>query len=118
MEKSKMRVVKNGKNVRMTFAQHEEVLEMPNLIEVQKDSYEWFVKKGLAEVLEDVSPIVDYSGKLAIDFIGYSIDNTPKYPVEECKERDVNYAAPLRVEVRIDALLREDLRGGKHQDGK
>ncbi|MBR0303955.1 MAG: DNA-directed RNA polymerase subunit beta, partial [Clostridia bacterium] len=90
-----------GKNKRMSFSKINEPIEMPNLLEIQKDSYEWFVKKGLAEVLEDVSPIVDYSGKLAIEFIGYSIDSTPKYPVEECKDRDVNYAAPLRVDVRL-----------------
>ena len=90
-----------GKNKRMSFSKINEPIDMPNLLEIQKDSYEWFVKKGLAEVLEDVSPIVDYSGKLSIEFIGYSIDKTPKYPVEECKERDVNYAAPLRVEVRL-----------------
>ena len=90
-----------GKNTRMSFSKINEPIDMPNLLEIQKDSYNWFVTKGLAEVLKDVSPIVDYSGKLAIDFIDYSIDNTPKYPVEECKDRDVNYAAPLRVEVRL-----------------
>ncbi|MBR6918270.1 MAG: DNA-directed RNA polymerase subunit beta, partial [Clostridia bacterium] len=104
MEWSVERMVKPvilGKNKRMSFSKINEPIDMPNLLEIQKDSYNWFVTKGLAEVLEDVSPIVDYSGKLAIDFIGYSIDETPKYPVEECKDRDVNYAAPLRVEIRL-----------------
>ena len=90
-----------GKNKRMSFSKINEPIDMPNLIEIQKDSYKWFVEKGLAEVLEDVSPITDYSGKLSIDFVGYSLDSTPKYPVEECKERDANYAAPLRVEVML-----------------
>ena len=90
-----------GKNKRMSFSKINEPIEMPNLLEIQKDSYEWFINTGLAEVLQDVSPIVDYSGKLAIDFIGYTLESTPKYPVEECKERDVNYAAPLKVEVRL-----------------
>ncbi len=92
---------KLGKNVRMSFSKIDEVLEMPNLIEVQKKSYEWFMKEGLPEVLRDVSPITDFSGNLSIEFVDYTIDPTPKYPVEECRERDVNYAAPLRVKVRL-----------------
>ena len=92
---------KLGKNVRMSFSKIDEVLEMPNLIEVQKKSYEWFMKEGLPEVLRDVSPITDFSGNLSIEFVDYTIDSTPKYPVEECRERDVNYAAPLRVKVRL-----------------
>ncbi len=92
---------KLGKNVRMSFSQIDEALEIPNLIEVQKESYAWFVKEGLMEVLRDVSPIVDYSGNLYIDFVGFTMDDTPKYPVEECKERDVNYAVPLKVNVRL-----------------
>ena len=88
---------KLGRNTRMSFSKIGETLEMPNLIEVQKKSYKWFLDEGLTEVLHDVSPIVDYSGNLVIEFIDYTIDPTPKYPVEECKERDVNYAAPLRV---------------------
>ena len=92
---------KLGKNVRMSFAKIDEALEMPNLIEVQKKSYDWFVNEGLREVLRDVSPITDYSGNLSIEFVDFTIDPTPKYPVEECKERDVNYAAPLRVKVRL-----------------
>ena len=90
-----------GKNVRMSFAKIDEILEMPDLLEVQKKSYKWLVEKGISEVLQDVSPIVDYSGNLVIEFVGFTIDETPKYPVEECKERDANYAAPLRVTVRL-----------------
>ena len=78
---------------------------MPSLIAVQKESYNWFLETGLMEVLEDVSPITDYSGNLFIDFVGYSLDSKPKYPVEECKERDVNYAAPLKVDVRLTNKL-------------
>ncbi|MDD6800221.1 MAG: DNA-directed RNA polymerase subunit beta [Firmicutes bacterium] len=92
---------KLGKTVRMSFSSIDEALDMPNLIEVQKKSYRWFIEEGLMEVLRDVSPITDYSGNLSIEFVKYSIDPTPKYPVEECKERDVNYAAPLRVTVRL-----------------
>ena len=92
---------KLGKNTRMSFARTKEVLELPNLLEVQKKSYDWFIKDGLNEVLRDVSPITDYSGNLVIEFIDFTIDDTPKYPVEECKDRDVNYAAPFRVTVRL-----------------
>ena len=92
---------KLGKNTRMSFSKIEEVLEMPNLIEVQKKSYQWFLDEGLREVLRDVSPITDFSGKLSIEFTDFSIDPNPKYPVEECKDRDVNYAAPLRVSVKF-----------------
>ncbi|MBE6563170.1 MAG: DNA-directed RNA polymerase subunit beta [Ruminococcaceae bacterium] len=104
MERSVNRMVKPhilGKNKRMSFSKINEPIDMPNLLEIQKDSYDWFVKKGLAEVLEDVSPITDYSGKLAIDFIDYSLDAKAKYPVEECKERDANYAAPLKIVARL-----------------
>ena len=89
----------------MSFSKIEEPLEMPSLIEVQKESFNWFLEKGLMEVLEDVSPITDYTGNLFIDFVGYSLDSKPKYPVEECKERDVNYAAPLKVDVRLTNKL-------------
>ena len=92
---------KLGNNIRYSFSKIDEKLEMPNLIEVQKESYEWFLSQGMKEVLEDVSPLVDYTGKLFIEFVDYSIDKTPKYSVEECKERDVNYAAHLRVTVRL-----------------
>ena len=90
-----------GKTERMSFAKIGDTLEMPNLIEVQKKSYRWFLEEGLREVLHDVSPITDYSGNLVIEFIDYTIDPTPKYPEEECKDRDTNFAAPLRVTVRL-----------------
>ncbi len=92
---------KLGKNTRMSFSKIDETLDLPNLIDVQKKSYEWFRREGLMEVLRDVSPITDYSGNLEIEFIDYTIDPEPKYSVEECKERDVYYAAPLRVTVRL-----------------
>jgi len=92
---------KLGKNTRMSFSRSTFNLELPNLVEVQTKSFKWFVEEGLMEVVRDVSPITDYSGNLSIDFISYSIDTQPKYPVEECKERDVNYAAPLKVNVRL-----------------
>ena len=92
---------KLGTNVRMSFSKIDETLDMPNLIEVQKKSYQWFLEEGLKEVLRDVSPIVDYSGNIYIEFVDYTVDPNPKYPVEECKERDVNYAVPLRVTVRM-----------------
>ena len=91
-----------GKNKRMSFAKINELIEMPNLIDVQKKSVDWFLKEGLMEVLRDVSPITDHSGNLFIDFVSFNLDvNNPKYPVEECKIRDVNYAAPLKVNVRL-----------------
>ncbi len=96
---------KVGKNIRMSFSKIDTPLEMPSLIEIQKESFNWFLEKGLVEVLEDVSPITDYSGNLFIDFVGYALDANPKYPVEECKERDVNYAAPLKVDVRLTNKL-------------
>ena len=92
---------KLGNNIRYSFSKINEKLEMPNLIEVQKESYEWFLGEGMKEVLEDVSPLIDYTGNLFIEFVDYSIDKTPKYSVEECKERDVNYAAHLKVTVRL-----------------
>ncbi len=92
---------KLGKNVRMSFSKIEEAVEMPNLVEVQKKSFQWFLDTGLDEVLRDVSPVCDYSGNLSIEFINYSIDPTPRYTVEECKERDATYDAPLKVGVRL-----------------
>ena len=92
---------KLGTTTRMSFARFDDSLEMPNLIEVQKKSYRWFLEEGLDEVLHDVSPIVDYSGNLSVDFVSYSIDPNPKYSVEECKERDATYEAPLRMMVRL-----------------
>ena len=92
---------KIGKRNRMSFSSIEEVLEMPDLIEIQKKSYNNFLEFGLREVLSDVSPITDYSENLILEFIDYYLDDNPKYDVEECKERDVNYAAPLKVVVRL-----------------
>ncbi len=90
-----------GCKTRKSFSKINEVLDMPNLLDVQKKSYQWFLEEGLREVLSDVSPIVDYSGNYFIEFLDYTLDDTPKYPEEECKERDVNFAAPLRVLVRL-----------------
>ncbi len=90
-----------GKNTRLSYSKINEVLEMPNLIEVQKDSYKWFLEEGLKEVFHDISPITDHSGQLVLEFFDYRIDYNPKYSVEECKERDAKYAAPLRVSVRL-----------------
>ena len=93
--------VQLGKTTRMSFSKINEVLDMPNLIEVQKDSYQWFLDEGLKEVFNDVSSITDYTGNLVLEFIDYRLDETPKYTVEQCKERDVTYAAPLRVRARL-----------------
>ena len=93
--------VQLGKNERMSYGKIKEVLEMPNLIEVQKNSYERFLKEDLKEVFHDVSPITDYSGNLILEFIDYRLDMTPKYDIAECKERDATYAAPLRIKVRL-----------------
>ena len=93
--------VKFGRNERMTFSKINEVIDMPNLIEIQKDSYEWFLNQGLKEVFADMSSITDYTGNLVLDFIDYRLDDKPKYTVAECKERDATYAAPLRVLARL-----------------
>lgn len=90
-----------GKNTRMSFGKINEVLEMPNLIEVQKNSYKWFKEEGLKEVFRDVAAITDYNGNLVLNFVDYKIDDTPKYTIAECKERDVTYAAPLRVKATL-----------------
>ena len=105
--------VQLGKNVRMSFSRIGEVLEMPNLIEVQKNSYQWFLNEGLKEVFHDVSPITDYQGNLVLDFIDYRLDDTPKYTIAECKERDTTYAAPLRVRA---SLLNRETGEVKEQD--
>ncbi|MBR2622514.1 MAG: DNA-directed RNA polymerase subunit beta, partial [Clostridia bacterium] len=96
-----VREQKLGQNVRMSFSKSRTTLELPNLVEIQTKSFNWFINEGLGEVLRDVSPITDYSGNLQIDFINYSLDSKPKYTIEECKERDANYAAPLKVNVRL-----------------
>ncbi len=90
-----------GKNERMSYSKVEEVLEMPNLIEVQKKSYDWFIEKGLKEVLRDVSPICDFSGNLVLEFDDYYLDENPKYSIEECKARDATYSKPLKIKVRL-----------------
>ena len=97
----KVKPVHLGNNVRMSFSKINEVLDMPNLIEVQKDSYNWFLEEGLKEVFEDVSSITDYTGNLVLNFISYRLDDEPKYSVTECKERDTTYAAPLRVKAQL-----------------
>ena len=93
--------VQLGKNTRLSYSKINEVLEMPNLIEVQKNSYKWFLDEGLREVFHDISPITDHSGHLVLEFFDYKLDYNSKYSVEECKERDAKYAAPLRVSVRL-----------------
>ena len=93
--------VKLGKTVRKSFSKINEVMEMPNLIEIQKNSYKWFVEEGMKEVLRDISPITDYSGNLVLEFVDYRMDEKPKYSIKECKERDATYAVPLRVKARI-----------------
>ena len=93
--------VQHGKTTRKSFARIDEILEMPNLIEVQKKSYEWFLTDGLREVFDDVASITDYTGNLELSFIGYKLEDTPKYSVEECKARDATYACPLKVSMRL-----------------
>ena len=102
MEKNRIRPVHVGKGVRMSYSKQTEVLEMPNLIEVQTDSYKWFLEEGLNEVLRDISPIADYNGNLSLEFVSFELcRDDVKYSIEECKERDATYAAPLKVKVRL-----------------
>ena len=102
MEKERIRPITNGKSSRMSYSRQKEVLEMPNLIEVQKNSYEWFLDEGLKEVFNDISPIADYSGHLSLEFVDFRLcEDEVKYTIEECKERDATYAAPLKVRVRL-----------------
>ena len=102
MEKNRIRPIKSGKNSRMSYSRQKEVLQMPNLIEVQKDSYQWFLDEGLKEVFDDISPITDYSGHLSLEFVDFTLcEKDVKYSIEECKERDATYAAPLKVRVRL-----------------
>ena len=102
MEKNRIRPVNTGRSIRMSYSRQKEVLEMPNLIEVQKDSYQWFLKEGLKEVFADISPISDYSGHLSLDFVDFTLcEDDVKYTIPECKERDATYAAPLKVKVRL-----------------
>ena len=102
MEKNRIRPVINGKSLRMSYSRQKEVLEMPNLIEVQKNSYNWFLEEGLKEVFADISPIADYSGHLSLEFTDFTLcEKDVKYSIPECKERDATYAAPLKVKVRL-----------------
>ncbi|MBO5199616.1 MAG: DNA-directed RNA polymerase subunit beta [Lachnospiraceae bacterium] len=102
MDKNRIRPIKVGKGVRMSYSRQKEVLDMPNLIEVQKDSYKWFLDEGLNEVFDDISPISDYSGHLSLEFVDFVLcEDDKKYTIEECKERDATYAAPLKVKVRL-----------------
>ena len=102
MEKNRIRPIKTGKSFRMSYSRQKEVLEMPNLIEVQKDSYQWFLDEGLKEVFDDISPIADYSGHLSLEFVDFTLcEEDVKYTIDECKERDATYAAPLKVRVRL-----------------
>ena len=102
MEKNRIKPIRSGKSSRMSYSRKKEVLEMPNLIEVQRDSYQWFLDEGLREAFADISPITDYSGKLSLEFTDFTLDKEgAKYTIEECKERDATYAAPLKVRVRL-----------------
>ena len=102
MEKNRIRPITNGKSSRMSYSRQKEVLEMPNLIEVQKNSYEWFLESGLKEVFDDISPIADYSGHFSLEFVDFRLcEDEVKYTIEECRERDATYAAPLKVRVRL-----------------
>ena len=102
MEKNRIRPMKSGKSSRMSYSRQKEVLQMPNLIEVQKDSYDWFLKSGLKEAFEDISPITDYSGKLSLELVDFTLcEDDVKYSIDECRDRDATYAAPLKVRVRL-----------------
>ena len=101
MEKNRIHALRFGDTTRMSYSKINEVLDMPNLIEVQKDSYQWFLKEGLKEVFEDISPITDFSGNLVLEFIDFTLDTEPKFSIEECKERDATYAAALKVKARL-----------------
>ncbi len=105
-----MRPVTSGKSVRMSYSRQKEVLEMPNLIEIQKDSYQWFLDEGLKEVFEDISPISDFAGHLSLEFVDFTLcKDEVKYTIEECKERDATYAAPLKVRVRLYNKDKEEI---------
>ena len=113
MEKNRLRPTRipGSKNIRMSYARQKDVLDMPNLIEVQKDSYQWFLTDGLKEVFEDISPITDYSGQLSLEFVDFQLcREDKKYSIEECKERDATYAAPLKVKVRLHNKETDDIK--------
>ncbi|MBQ7066412.1 MAG: DNA-directed RNA polymerase subunit beta [Lachnospiraceae bacterium] len=110
MEKNRIRPIAAGKNIRMSYSRQKEVLDMPNLIEVQKDSYNWFLNEGLKEVFADISPIEDYSGHLSLEFVDFELcEEDVKYSIEKCKERDATYAAPLKVKVRLYNKEKEEI---------
>ena len=110
MDKNRIRPMKIGNAVRMSYSRQKEVLEMPNLIEVQKNSYQWFLDEGLKEVFEDISPIADYSGKLSLEFVDFVLcEDDVKYSIEECKERDATFAAPLKVKVRLHNKEKDEI---------
>ena len=101
--------------MRMSYSRREETLQMPNLIEVQKDSYEWFLKEGLKEAFDDISPIEDYGGSMSLEFVDFKLcEDDVKYSIEECKERDANYAAPLKVKVRL-YIKKEEMEIVEHE---
>ena len=110
MEKNRIRPIAAGKNMRMSYSRQKEVLEMPNLIEVQKNSYQWFLTDGLKEVFDDISPIADYSGHLSLEFVDFELcEKDVKYSIEKCKERDATYAAPLKVKVRFHKKDKDEI---------
>ena len=110
MEKNRIRPIAAGKNMRMSYSRQKEVLEIPNLIEVQKDSYKWFLEEGLKEVFDDISPIADYSGSLSLEFVDFELcEDDVKYSIEKCRERDATYAAPLKVKVRLYNKEKEEI---------
>ncbi len=110
MEKNRIRPVVSGKTMRMSYQRQEEVLEMPNLIEVQKDSYRWFLEEGFREALADISPITDYSGRLSLEFVDYVLaEDEIKHTIEECKERDLTYEAPVKIKVRLHNKEKEEI---------
>ena len=112
MEKNRIRMIHSGRNVRMTYQRQKEVLEMPNLIEVQKNSYDWFLADGLKEAFDDISPIEDFGGKLSLEFVDFKLCTDPedmKYTIEECKQRDATYAAPLKVKIRLHNKEKDEI---------
>ena len=112
MEKNRIRPVVTGTTMRMSYSRQKEVLDMPNLIEIQKDSYDWFLKEGFREALADISPIKDYSGRISLEFIDYVLaEDEIKHTIEECKERDLNYEAPVKIKVRLRVKKKDEITG-------
>ena len=110
MEKYRIHPTKAGNGLRMSYQRQKEVLEMPNLIEVQKNSYQWFLQDGLKEAFDDISPIEDYGGKLSLEFVDFKLcEDEVKYSIEKCKERDATYAAPLKVKVRLHNKEKDEI---------